>query len=372
MTDESEHDTTGRIDRRTALKGAGAGLLGAPALSAPATAKGGGPPGQSCGCEDGAGEFIAKYEFRCLDEECVEDVDEGECDEYECVEWGFALDEGEDIVDVEVTEVKCGAEDEPIAVEFEADGFVVQSVCAYGGRDTDKTEDEEGVRRFETELETNGGQQAAISNLTFCGVKEDDPACGDLEARIRCYDAAARGHPASTNHVIENTGSGSPVDGSVGFVILDSPGEENSVADTIAPGESVEFTADTGLPLRGLVFWEDQCDPDNVDAPLRDDWTTDESVVTAVADSTTDSDTNGSLDDLTQSRLDEVRSVSNFAEFNAMFDTTLFDGEPNVDDLFDIVPADAHVADVDMSAFEVSSVSDWESGAVNIPGCQDA
>lgn len=169
------------IDRRTALKGAGmasAGLLGGSALTGSAVAR----PGQSCACPEG--EFLAKYDFECTETECVEwDEDGEECLEEECVDWGFVLAEGDDVVDItyrfDESEYNKGDEDdfeeaEPNYVEFEADGYVIQGVCAYGGRDTDDAADEEGLTSFASDLTNPGGQEAAISNITFCGRAESD------------------------------------------------------------------------------------------------------------------------------------------------------------------------------------------------------
>lgn len=177
MTSDNTDQENWSIDRRTALKTVGVAGVGMYGFSGAAKAKGGGgPPGQSCDCDDSEGDFIAKYEFQCTEQECAEYDDENEeCLEYECVEWGFVLEEGMDVVDITVIEVKDDDDSEPITVEFEADGYVVQSVCAFGGNDTNTTEDEDGITEFESDLENPGGQQAAISNITFCGVEEEEP-----------------------------------------------------------------------------------------------------------------------------------------------------------------------------------------------------
>lgn len=155
--------------RRKVLLGIGAtgavGLLGSGTVAAR-----GGPGqrrGQACECPDGS--VLAKYDFSCLEY----DEEDG------CLEWGFVLDHGEDVVDITVTEVKDDDPSEPISVTFEADGYVIQHVCAFGGNDTDETGDELGLTSFESDLTNPGGRQAAISNITFCGVEAEEslPHC---------------------------------------------------------------------------------------------------------------------------------------------------------------------------------------------------
>ncbi len=265
MTDETRDDES-RIDRRKLLRGAGAtgaSILGLYAFTGTAGARGppgrgngspgrgpdgDGPPGQSCNCDETDGEFIAKYDFECIEE-----------DEDGCVEWGFVLAEGEDVVNIEVVEVKDGDDSEPITVEFEADGYVVQSVCAYGGRDTDTTEDEDGVERFETDLTNPGGQQAAISNLTFCGVVDDeDPECADLEAEYTCT-VEEDDQILGTRHLVTNNGD---KETEFGWAIIDSPDVFRVDARTVDALGTQVFTSDSSSPIDGVVWWEDDegCD----------------------------------------------------------------------------------------------------------------
>ncbi|MDR5672518.1 twin-arginine translocation signal domain-containing protein [Halalkaliarchaeum sp. AArc-GB] len=146
------------IDRRKVLKGLGAaGALGVFGTgSAAARGPGGnGPPGQSCECPDG--EFLAKYEF-----------DDDECE--------FVREDGDVVVDITYDPDsdefnKDGEYCEPNYIEFEADGYVIQGVCAFGGLDTSEDYDEDGLTSFASDLENPGGQEAAISNITFCGAE---------------------------------------------------------------------------------------------------------------------------------------------------------------------------------------------------------
>jgi hypothetical protein len=45
-------------------------------------------------------EFIAKYDFECIETDCVEVDEDGECIDEECVDRGFVLAEGEDVIDI--------------------------------------------------------------------------------------------------------------------------------------------------------------------------------------------------------------------------------------------------------------------------------
>lgn len=161
MSDEEASPTNDRrIDRRRLLAGIGAvgmttGFGPGLVVGNPDRGNGGGPPEnggggppEKCGCSDDTS-FLAKYDF----EDCE-----------------FVLAEGEDVIDITEIEGKDGDECEPIAVEYEADGFRTDQICAFGGRDTDTDEDPDG--RFESDLVNPGGQQAGISNLTFCGEEE--------------------------------------------------------------------------------------------------------------------------------------------------------------------------------------------------------
>ena len=144
---------------------------------------GGGPPGQSCECPSEE-VFLAKYDFACIETECVEeDPDTGECLEEECVDWGFVLAEGEDLVDITYDAEdpdynKDGETAEPNFIELDAPDHVITHICAYGGRDTSEAEEPDGLTEFASDLTNPGGQEAAISNITFCGEEtEVFPEC---------------------------------------------------------------------------------------------------------------------------------------------------------------------------------------------------
>ena len=174
--------------RRRLLQSIGAmgaiGALGTGTVVANGPPGGNGPPGQSCEeCPPGM-EFIAKYEFDCVEWD----------DDDNCIEWDFVFEKGEDIVDItyefDDDTYNKGEEDdfekaEPNYIEFGVDGWSVERVCAFGGNDTHEEEDEDGLTSFssepdydnddngeydeETGLVNPGGQEAAISNVVFCG-----------------------------------------------------------------------------------------------------------------------------------------------------------------------------------------------------------
>ena len=173
--DGSDDDSTYSLKRRTALKAAGFAGVGLTSMSGVASARGG-PPGRSCeGCPDKLDDvdFEAKYKFECV-----------EYDNDECVSWDFVFEKGDDVVDIEYEfddhNFNKGDEDdfeeaEPNFIEFEADGYLIQSVCVYGGRDNDYDDEEDGLTEFASDLENPGGQEAAISNVVFCGIEEPEP-----------------------------------------------------------------------------------------------------------------------------------------------------------------------------------------------------
>lgn len=153
-TSKDDVNEQSTVNRRTVLAGAlsGTGYLafGAGAASA---RKGppdhAGNPQKECDCDGVSG----KYEF------------DGEgCQ--------FDFSEGEDLVSITYDPDKPkynkeGERCEPIAIDYEADYFYgVTKVCAFGGTDNDV--DNEPTGTYESDLTNPGGQEAAISNVTFC------------------------------------------------------------------------------------------------------------------------------------------------------------------------------------------------------------
>lgn len=179
MSEEDTNDSKYNLNRRTALKAAGMAGMGFSGFGGVASARGpqdnagGGPPGRSCeGCPDELDnvDFEAKYKFECVD------TDPGTG---ECIDWNFVFESGDDVVDItyifdDDKYNKNGEKAEPNFIKFEADGYIIQSVCVYGGRDTDRKVSEDGLTEFASNLKNPGGQEAAISNVVFCGVAEPE------------------------------------------------------------------------------------------------------------------------------------------------------------------------------------------------------
>jgi len=67
------------------------------------------------------------------------------------------------------------------------------------------------------------------------------------------------------------------------------------------------------------------------------------------------------IGDLTQTRLDTVRNIDDYTDFENAF-------EPDDPGTLD-VPADACIAEIDFSAFTIETTADWENGDVGIPEC---
>lgn len=168
--DESRSTDISNMNRRRILRSLGAaGALGVFGTGTGAARGSGGngppegrgppekdvPPGQSCECPEG--EFLAKYEFD--DETCEFVREDGDV----FVDITYESDSGEFNKDGEYCE--------PNYIEFEAEGYVIQGVCAFGGLDTSDDYDEDGLESFESNLKNPGGQEAAISNITFCGTE---------------------------------------------------------------------------------------------------------------------------------------------------------------------------------------------------------
>lgn len=178
MTEEQlEAETSGasHLNRRTLLHGVGAvGTVGIVGVS-PAAGRGnqgrgrgnqnnGNVMGQqendnsldSCDCPGGT--ILVKY-----------NVENGE----DC---RFVNAEGPDVIDIIDWVNKDEEECQPIEVEFTVqEGYILAGeVCSFGGNDyhADEPSEDNGVYTYVSDLETRGGQQAAISNITFCVVEE--------------------------------------------------------------------------------------------------------------------------------------------------------------------------------------------------------
>ena len=126
--------TIGAIGIPTAAIGIGAG-------AAHNNGGGRGNPQESCECS-----VFAKYDY---------DSDAGT----------FEHTAGWDFVNITGYESKSGETNEPISVTYNT-AYKISRICSFGGRDN-HLETNPGST-YESDLANPGGQQAAISNITFC------------------------------------------------------------------------------------------------------------------------------------------------------------------------------------------------------------
>ena len=270
MTTNPTDDTDGtnaRLNRRRVLRnvgilGVGAGFgTGTAAAGGPPPGKGkdksdqrggngnsGGPP-EKCTCPDDS--FIAKYEV-------VSDADGCR----------FELAEGDDVVEFVGWNGKEDTDCEPLSVSYRVPGYQIDSVCAFGGTDTDSGEpepDEDGVYTLEPQLTNPGGQRAAISNLSVCGSEIDDevdPECAALSVSYECttYNEERAGgvienwRRTGTRVRVTNTGAAPARYGEA--VSNDVTSFEPVGTQTVAADDTRTFVSDSSVPQRVIVFWE--------------------------------------------------------------------------------------------------------------------
>lgn len=112
-------------------------------------------------CPEGM-EHLGTFEFVTLEDE-----------EGTVIDCYFEQSEGE-IYPITITgyESKDGEDCEPITVTYESETHTVERVASFGGTDTHVDEEPDGL--YESDLETEGGQQAAISLIHFCGTETED------------------------------------------------------------------------------------------------------------------------------------------------------------------------------------------------------
>ena len=244
MDQEANEQTGGLTNRRRLLQGLGAAGAGSVLLAGPASARGGngqanggngrgGGPRERCSCPEGT--FLAKYDFVVDDEECY-----------------FVLAEGQDVIEISDWESKEGERCEPLTIYYDAPGYEIEGICAFGGRDTHVDDDPDGV--FESDLTNPGGQQAAISNVTFCGRPAEDVACPELMARYECteYELEA-GNYRRTGTRLRVTNAG---DRKVTYdlAVANEPGDWRDDLEIDAEADQGRI-ADASVPTAGLVFW---------------------------------------------------------------------------------------------------------------------
>lgn len=204
---------------------------------------------------------------------------------------------------------------------------------------------------------------------------EPDPDCANLRAEVDCYLEAVddgEDHPVAATFETENIGDAATTADSVGWAVLDSPDEQNGLIindSTLDPGETNLTTTETGLPLRGIVWWEDDCDPEDVPAPQRDEWQADDDNLTQIDEIDLPVTASGSLGALEEQRYDDVVAVEDFEDFDDEFDDADEELPGDADDLAEVVPEDAFIVEIDFSEFAFDSVDEWEDGDVGIPEC---
>lgn len=267
-TTDTADGTSGSMDRRRVLQnlgvlgvssGLGTGSVaarGPPAGSGNGGERGngngsggpGGPP-EKCTCPDGA--FLAKYEV----------VSDGDSCRFEHAE-------GDDVLEIVGWTGTDGTDCEPMSVSYRVPGYRLDSVCAFGGTDTDSDDvdpDEQGVYTFEPDLTNPGGQRAAISNLVVCGSAADDPepdpACGVLDLAYECTTY----NEERTNGEIVNwrrTGTrfrvsnGGTDEVAYGRAVTNDKDTYHPVGDQTIEAESDRsFVTDSSVPKRAIAFW---------------------------------------------------------------------------------------------------------------------
>ena len=120
-------------------------------------------------CPDGM-ELLGSFEFVT-----IEDADGELLDCY------FEQDNSPFHITITSYDTKDGEACEPITVYYESARHNVDQVASFGASDSHVDADPEGGI-YESELQTPGGQQAAVSLLHFCGTErrtDDDGAVDD-------------------------------------------------------------------------------------------------------------------------------------------------------------------------------------------------
>lgn len=244
-TNERSERQLNRRETLHALGAAGAlGVFGTGVGAARGRGNGRGPP-QKCECPEDS--FLAKYEFVTDDDDCY-----------------FELAEGEDVIDITGWESKDGEDCEPITVFYTADGYRIDAICAFGGTDTNTVDDPDGT--FESDLTNPGGQQAAISNLTFCGEEEEEEVeveCPALSGEYQCTlyeDETDTFIRTGTRFSVTNTG---PVPAEFDLAVANNPSDFRE-AVPIGAETSRTVVTDASVPQQAVLAWDlpDGCEAD--------------------------------------------------------------------------------------------------------------
>ncbi len=170
----TRHNSIRRVSRRSAL-----GIIGAVGIG---TGVGTAQPDHDRGRgndtrQEGAGREEGQpdhHDFECpdgMDHLGTFELVTIEDDDGELLDCYFQQDDGEFHITITGYESKDGEDCEPVTVFYESESHDIGQVASFGGQDTHVDDDpEDGV--YDSELETPGGQQAAISLLDFCGTEQ--------------------------------------------------------------------------------------------------------------------------------------------------------------------------------------------------------
>lgn len=246
MSDNTTESNSRDINRRRVIAGVGAIGIGGALIPGSALARppAGGPPGRPDHCECPEETFLAKYEFVQDDDECH-----------------FEFEDGEDVIDILGWDDKPDEPCEPVTVRYEAHGYDIHEICAFGGRDTDTDTEPDG--EFESNLTNPGGQQAAISYLVFCGEPlEEPPECADLTLEYECttyeFEDPDNWRRTGTRYRVRNHGD---ADTSFGRAITNDVNVFREISHrSIDAGSDRSLIGDASNPLRAIIFWEDDID----------------------------------------------------------------------------------------------------------------
>ena len=172
-----------------------------------------------------------------------------------------------------------------------------------------------------------------------------DPVCAELEAEFNCItddQGEATGHRID----VHNRNKG---DTDFGFVILNSPDEQEELGERSIDGNSSMTIPgrDASFPLAGIVYWEDEdvCE-DYKGLTRAEDW---EGIETPIGIPDPDAFDWASAP-TTRARYDEVVGIENIDDFEDAFDP---------DQAEEVIPRDAFVAEIDYSSLDPEE--DWEA-----------
>lgn len=189
MADRETPDATDgepSVLRRNLLKGAGAaGVVGVIGTGAVLSQRNGGSGGNDNSNNPGSGDNGETTTNQPPNGPNGNPMDPCDCPDmdlkakYDFEDCEFVHEEGPDLVDIhydgtDPDQNKEGEECEPIVIDYTPhEGYEIVKICAFGGNDNDQVDIDPPATHsdpstYVSDLETPGGQRAAISNLRFC------------------------------------------------------------------------------------------------------------------------------------------------------------------------------------------------------------